>query len=233
MQIAIELSMFIGLAFCSGLIYPAFYAIIGAPQYVPNPYVGHQFPGVQLLGISKPGMIFRWYGKWLCKRQNAFERKHDKSLIHFFHIDISNQGRIKSQPYFRTSYGRESELHAIPAIWHPDIGISIILSTHVGPDVWEVVVKLLPGESAAIEYTDIDGVRKTAYSEPMYPDFDRSKMPLSIYKVLGLCGLCFTFWLCAAIVIAGCIMGMYPFSLLYFLPVAYGVSVFASSLYEV
>jgi hypothetical protein len=229
-ETALHLLIFFALAFFSGLIYPAFYAIIGAPVYVPHPFVDPNF-GVQLLGISKPGMMGRWYGKWLCRKQNEFEREHDKSLISVFRIEIDGAGRIASKPYFRTSYGRESELHSIPAYFHPEIGITILSSLQPKPDLWEVKVKMLPGENAVIEYTD--GERQTAYSAPLYPTFDRSKMPLSIYKALGLCGICTVFWFCFLSLGVGCMIGLFPLKMMLLTPVGYGLAVWASSLYEV
>lgn len=220
------------IAFASGLLYPVFYAVIGAPAKFPHPSVP-EFPGVQILAISKPSMIFRAYGAWLSRKQNEFEFEHDKSLYSVFNIQLNKTDYGSTKAVFSTSYGRSAQLHTIPAMWHKSVGIQIISSLMRTPLIWEVIVKTLPGETAAIEYNDGTGKRLTAYSTPLRPDFNRAKMPLSPYKALGLCGVCTVFWITFLSLSISAIAGIFPPWYFVFIPLAYGIAVWSSSLYEV
>lgn len=226
------ITSFFLIAFASGLLYPVFYAVIGAPAKFPHPSVP-QFPGVQTLAISKPSMIFRKYGAWLCRKQNEFEFEHDDSLLNVFNIALDEKDYRNTKAVFSTSYGRESLLHTIPAMWHKSTGVQIVSSLMKNPKQWEVIVKTLPGETSAIEYTDGKGNRLTAYSTPMYPNFDRAKMPLSPYKALGLCGVCSVFWITFLFLTISAIAGLFPPWYFVFTPLAYGLAVWSSSLYEI
>ena len=221
------------IAFASGLLYPVFYAVIGAPAKFPHPSVP-EFPGVQILAISKPSMIFRAYGAWLSRKQNEFEFEHDKSLISVFALDVDEKDYSKTKPIFSTSYGRSAPLHTIPAMWSKSVGIEVVSSLLKNENrTWEVIVKTLPGETCAIEFTHRSSKRVTDYSIPLHPDFNRAKMPLSPYKALGLCGVCTVFWITFLFLSISAIAGIFPPWYFVFIPLAYGIAVWSSSLYEV
>lgn len=230
----IEVIVFFVISYCSGLFYPAFYAMIGSPSYVKHPSLSDDYQ-VMILGITKPSMILRQYGQWLCRKQNEFEFEHDKSLISIFNIALKKDDYKNTKAMFSTSYGRSSLLHTIPAMWHKSVGVEVISSLMKNPALWEVVVKTLPGETAAIEYNDGSGSGKwlTAYSTPLYPEFSRADMPISPYKAMGLCSICSVFWMLIISLAPGFIAGYFPLWCLFLVPSAYGVAALASKSYEI
>mgnify|MGYP003402804390 FL=1 len=223
-ETGIQIFLFFIIAFLSGLFYPVFYAIIGAPSYVPHPQVGDKFPNVVQFGITKPSMIFRRYGKWLSRKQNEWEQRHDKSLIQLIEVPLfSFKGLLK------TSYGRGFEM----SYANEGDGIQISLKRIEGVETTFVNARLLPGETALVEYVSNTGFSNVSLSTPAHPNFDRSKMPLSPYKALGLCGTCTVFWMGLLSLVPACFLGFFPVYMFWFLPIAYGLAGFASTLYEV
>ncbi len=217
-----EILILVVVAFASGLLFPAFYAIIGAPALVPDQRAGIGAQFVKTMQITKPGMIFRAYGKWLCERQNAWEQDNDKGRFHI----VKKPERYLSLT-LETSYGRDG--HGM---------ISIPKEGYFGVD-------LFPGESAILKYTrvkDYTGLpinqdspvneEKQLMFEPMYPDWDRSKMPISIYKALGICGLCTTFWILVFNITVCISFGLFSASIFWLIGPAYGIAAWASTLYE-
>lgn len=216
---------FFAIAFFSGMFFPVFYAIIGAPAYLPHPEAP-LYEDAQVLNISKPGMIFRWYGKWLCRKQNEFEELHDKSRI--FAVK-KPEGCVGIN--VETSYGRTGlKVRKIPQ----------------NEGYWGLI--LLPGETAILNYQ----VEKNYHGKPVQqnsplyeerqvmftqtnPTFDRTKMPLSPYKAMGLCNYCTVFWFMFAALISACFVGIVPFSYLasFLILPAYGIAHWGSQMFEI
>ena len=213
----IHLSIFFAIAFLSGLFYPVFYAIIGSPEFIPNPEAP-QFEDARILGISKPGMIFRWYGAWLCRKQNEWEATHDKSRNFVVKKPDDAIGIRVDTSYGRTGLKPKSVIQ--------------------NESVWGVT--LLPGELATLNYRVDGGLvgqplgkEKIDAFTPTNPNFDRLNIPLSIFKALGLCGACTVFWFMLINLLAGFFIGLFPGWLFWFILPAYGLSIFASKQYEV
>jgi len=215
-ETAITVFTFFGLSFLAGFLYPVFYAIIGAPEQVLHPVAGQFNDRAKIHALKMPGMIFRRYGAWLCRGQDEHNRLHDKSLLHIVFMPLA----LLESHGIETSYNRAR-------------GEVVILSIgQVGTD-WAVTLRLLPGETAAIDYQDRDGKAKRAFSEPAFPNFDPAKMPLSIYKALGLCGICTAFWLTLAVLLPACfVLHLFPASYFWLFVPAYGVSTFGANAYE-
>ena len=210
-EIIFHLFAFFGLAIASGLFFPVFYTIIGAPDLFPHPIAGAYNPNVQVLRISKPSMIFRGYGKWLCRKQNEFEEKHDRSRIHAVKKPEDPIGAM-----VETSYGRtDVVLRNIPQ----------------NEEYWGVV--LLPQENALLRWFDEKGLTYTENFLPIEPNFDRARMPLSIYKALGLCNFCTVFWFMLFSLVSACFLGIFPAVYFFFIPAAYGLAIWASQRIEI
>ena len=207
-EVGIQFIIFFIIALCSGLLFPAFYAIIGSPQYFPHPEIGHNFPNVQQLGVSKNGMIFRWYGGWLCRKQNEFEHDHDKTRRHAIPIGAKYGANI----ILRTSYGRivkmtQSECRSEYAV-------------------------LLPGETGMIEYVNTNNAEKSERLAALLWA-SRASMPISPYKAFGLCSVCTSFWFMAFSLLAGYHIGLFPIQMFWLSPMAYAVTAWASQAYEI
>lgn len=220
MQTILYLLVFAALAFASGMFYPVFYAIIGSPALVPHPEA-QEFEQAQILGISRPGMIFRRYGIWLCRKQNEWAEKHDKARIHFASVPKANANqdlRVDVQ----TSYMR-----SIAQIKHNYISANaaVIIEAH-----------LLPGESALVRYWDERNTEweGTIVLKPKHPTFTPEQIPLSPFKALGLCPACTVFWFMAMTMLSAVCLHIlpasYPASFL-LLP-AYGIAIWGAQLYE-
>lgn len=209
---------FFAIAFFSGMFFPVFYAIIGAPAYLPHPEA-ELFEDAQVLGISKPGMIFREYGKWLCRKQNQFEEQYDKSRRHFVTIKCVDSARLKYA--IETSYGR-------------DRGQVQDLKIERSPNAVRFSMRLLPGEMATVHCID-EGIGILGNTLQEFAGFDRAKMPLSPYKALGLCNYCTVFWFMLAALLSACFVGIVPFSYLasFLILPAYGVAIWGSQLLEI
>lgn len=207
---------FFALAYLAGLFWPVFHAIIGAPESVPDESAGMGAQLVKTMRISKPTMIFRCYGAWLCRKQNEFEKKHDKSLLHFAYALCHYPEKLLFS--IETSYGRDA--NSIP-----DLRIERF------ENKVNFFVKLLPGESAMLSYKDND-VPITGYFMPEFPGFDYSKMPLSPYKALGLCPTCSIFWIMLLTLISGCVLGAFPPLWFLLTPAAYGFAMRGSKAAE-
>lgn len=220
---AIQFAIFFSLAFVSGLFYPIFFFIIGAPKSVPDVSAGPagaQF--VKTMVVTKPGQILRRYGAWLCRMQNRWEQKHDKSLLH----EAILPEDMKSVIEIGTSYNRE-ETDIVTARTHCE-GQDV-----VDEGFWRISATLLPGEQASVVFYDCMEKRKQVAFQPLYPNFDRIKMPLSIFKAMGLCGGCTSFWLMLANLLAAFFMGMFPGWFFWFITPAYGLAIWASQQYEI
>lgn len=223
-ETGIQIFLFFIIAFLSGLFYPVFYAIIGAPSYVPHPQVGDKFPNVVQFGITKPSMIFRRYGKWLSMKQNEWEEKYDKSRKHAAFVPMfSFSGEII------TSYHRWLDI----SLTNKGGGLTVSFDSSEASNSTHVTTTLLPGETAKLDYFDNSGKRQSIYLSPFTLSFDRAKMPLSPYKALGLCGTCTVFWMGLLSLGPACFLGFFPVYMFWFLPIAYGLAGFASTLYEV
>lgn len=199
--------IFLLIALCSGLLFPAFYAIIGSPQYFPNPDVGHNFPNVQQLGVSKNAMLFRWYGAWLCRKQNQFERDHDKTRRHTIPTGAKHGINI----ILRTSYGRTVKMSQ--------------------SECRSEYIVLLPGETGMIEFVDANSVQKAEYLTPSSAS-NRASMPISPYKAFGLCSVCTSFWFMLFALFAGHNIGLFPVQIFWLSPIAYAVTAWAAQSYE-
>lgn len=211
--------LFFALAFLSGLFWPAFHAMIGAPESVPDESAGLGAQFVKTLKISKPGMIFRRYGEWLCRKQNEWEKKYDKSLLYFATILCHFPEKIIYS--VETSYGRDGNSIQDFKIERSENKVTFL-------------VKLFPGEESKFSCID-NGVPITGYFFPEFPGFNRSKIPLSPYKALGLCPNCTVFWIMLFTLIAACFMGLFPPSYFYYVgPIipAYGLAMWGTQIYE-
>jgi hypothetical protein len=206
-ETAIQFVVFLTIALCSGLLFPAFYAIIGSPQYFPDPEIGHNFPNVQQLGISKNGMIFRRYGEWLCRKQNEFEAKYNKSRRFAMPHGASKGSSI----VLKTSYGRVVKM--------------------CKSKCEAEYITLLPGETAFLEFVTDKGVPVQAYLTN--PISHRSSMPISPYKAFGICSVCTSFWFMLFALLAGHNIGLFPVQIFWLSPIGYAVAAWASQSYEI
>ena len=213
--------VYFAIAYATGLFYPVFYAIIGAPKYFPVPGIGQVFADVEELQLSKPGMVFRWYGRWLCRKQNEFEREHDKSLLHRAEVVVQN-GIEGFKFEIETSYGRNNL---------EELGVQ---ATVQGGKTATFNMRLFRNESAMVKYMDGE-VEGTVVCSPVYPKFERSRMPLSPYKALGLCSACTVFWFMLPTLISACALGLFPCSFItsFIILPAYGLAIWGSQTFEI
>ena len=223
MDISTQLLVFLGLSFAAGLFFPVFNAIIGTPEYRPHSFVGSVFPNVQELALGRPGMLLRRYGQWLCNKQNAFETKHNKALLHIVKLQLQDTSKVLFS--IRTSYNRAE------AITCKDYKGSLpnaieVLNVVKTLDEVTIVMRLLPEEVASVSaYTSPTGsLIGKANSEEVLPNFKRQYMPLSIYKAMGLCGVCTSFWLMLATLIPAMMLGAFTPWLFFLLPAAYALA---------
>lgn len=213
--------LFFALAFLSGLFWPAFHAMIGSPESVPDESAGIGAQFVKTLKISKPGMIFRRYGEWLCRKQNEWEKRYDKSLLY----EATLPADIKSVMDVLTSYGRlENEV----------VTARVLVDNHekLQPDEWRVSAKLYPNEHAHIVYINKIGKQGQSVFKPLFPDFNRSRMPLSPYKALGLCQNCTVFWIMLFTLVSACFVGLFPPAYFWLILPAYGLAMWGTTVYE-
>lgn len=206
---------FFFLSYASGLFYPIFHLIIGAPKSVPDESAGVGAQFVKTMAVTSPGHIFRWYGAWLCRMQNRWDKKHDKSLLHQAFLPKA----FKSVSDLITSYNRDSDV-VIPSYSHDENENRVVSAI------------LLPNEQARILFVDVHGKEQQAAFVPVFPDFTRSKMPVSPFKALGLCGPCTVFWIMLTNLLIGFALGMFPGWMFWFIPPAYGLAIWAYQSYD-
>jgi len=234
-NIYFELLAFFVVAFLSGMFYSVFYKIIGAPIPKPaieNGRVYHQFERLQ---ITMPNMIFRWYGAWLCRGQEAWQDKYDKSRLHTVRVPYSarlhsDSGRCVG--LIKTSYDRGDEVEDITPDEICKTGVQCLDVNQNSRYSWSVVLKMLPGETCYLSYWNERGVTETVYSQPLFPKWTHSNMPLSPYKALGLCPTCTVFWFMIIALISACCVGAFPQNPWYIglLFPAYGLAAWAQSI---
>lgn len=215
------------LGFVSGLAYVLFYQIIGAPMPKAVNDLQRRFPETEELVLTKPNMILRKYGEWLAAGQNAWNDKYNKSLLHSVSIPFSATAKSPFKALIKTSYGRGGDLASLWPSAISETGVKCLTTNQATGYIWNVVLKLLPGETCVINYYDESGTLKSSYSKPLFPDWKPSNMPISPYKALGLCPTCTAFYLCAFFTGCGYFIGLYPAAFLLLFPGAYAVSAWA------
>ena len=189
----------------SGLMYPMIKTIIGYPILAQNPNLKMDFEA----------------GRWLCDQQNRFEKRHDLSRIHVILIP-TNAEKMRIE----TSYGRGGWLKACNINEFERLGFEVMQVDDRQTGIL-VQLRLFHGEDAMVDFQVGENTVK-AVSEPFNKRFDRVMMPLSIYKALGLCGICTTFWILISNLLICYSIGLIdPWAFL-LIPVLYGVSIWAS-----
>lgn len=226
-DIFLQVIAFLLMGFLSGLLYPVFFQIIGGPMPKAETDIQRRYPETEELRVTKPNMILRAYGAWLAKGQNAWNDKYNKSLLHSVQIPFSGFPSDEKPLLLSTSYGRGGQLNSLSPRAISETGITCLSVNQATGYMWNIVVKLLPGETCVINYNGEGGHVKPAYSKPLFPDWVPSKMPISPYKALGLCPTCTVFYFCAFFSGVGFFIGLYPGLTLLLFPGAYALASWA------